>query len=782
MTVGITELPPEGMQLGGVSLAGDADRGTRTTDGLSLLFTTAGITVQGPQPQIERLLVWSGLDTATCGEKIVMPDGRVAAVMELTSGGQSIRFLLPTETVTPGQAAYLDQALPAWLARYHGVAVRPSAPTPAEPGHAPAEAARAAAERVEVEQAADPAPPPAGPGTAPGVIGPQRSPLATEPPPPPPRRPAPASPVSGAAPVGAASGAAPAAPASATPSAASFALPAHPAPPPPPASGAVGFAPPPSNAPPPPTPGVGSSGASLWGAAADPVAGVTAWDAQPSGELQGGAVEAPPKSGRAWRRRRPPEDSPFLAPGAAPPEPMSPPPVDAPVDPVPLRMSPAPPPPPPSIGPEAPALQGPPVWRPPVDPASGETQWDLAGVPGGPDQSAGDGAEKGGGRRKRAKRAAASAAAAGTVGAALDHPVPDTPVAARTPDAGGIAAGPAPAGPAPAGPAPAAATQVAPAGPAPAAVTQVAPDLVGAPAATPAGGDWFFVPGADPSGGSSPPVGPQEDAGSEDPEHKGDSRISPTVIVLSLVLLLVIGGIVYVGFVKKDNAPTRVTSPPTSVASRVAIDTALAASINLRLSDLPAGWGTSTGAGQVARPPVAPAGAMVRANQLLASCVGVDYPAVAGLFGGSVVPGQTASVASPKFQSGSDPNLQMYSVTSVMGTAAAAQALAVPFANPDFVNCYAGYQTALVTAAVPGATATVQAVTLAAPTGVKTYGYLTQVSIPNRPSQVIGQAFMIGGRIESRLEPTTDGPTVPSGAFTPAYDAMSGRIASALGR
>ncbi len=33
MTVGITELPPEGMQLGGVALAGDAERGTKTTEG-----------------------------------------------------------------------------------------------------------------------------------------------------------------------------------------------------------------------------------------------------------------------------------------------------------------------------------------------------------------------------------------------------------------------------------------------------------------------------------------------------------------------------------------------------------------------------------------------------------------------------------------------------------------------------------------------------------------------------------------------------------------------------
>ena len=68
MTVGITELPPEGMQLPGVALAGDADRGTKTTEGISLLFTTAGITVQGPQPQIERLLVWTALDSATCRE------------------------------------------------------------------------------------------------------------------------------------------------------------------------------------------------------------------------------------------------------------------------------------------------------------------------------------------------------------------------------------------------------------------------------------------------------------------------------------------------------------------------------------------------------------------------------------------------------------------------------------------------------------------------------------------------------------------------------------------
>ena len=63
----------------GVALAGDAERGTKTTEGISLLFTAAGVTVQGPQPQIERLLVWSALDSATCREKIQLPDGRDAA-------------------------------------------------------------------------------------------------------------------------------------------------------------------------------------------------------------------------------------------------------------------------------------------------------------------------------------------------------------------------------------------------------------------------------------------------------------------------------------------------------------------------------------------------------------------------------------------------------------------------------------------------------------------------------------------------------------------------------
>ena len=139
MTVGSMELPPEGMLLSGIALAGDESRGVATTPGLSLLFTADGITVQGPQPGTERLLAWSGLESAACNEQSHMPDGTPAVVMELTAAGQTVRFLLPSGAVSPGQAAYLDQALPQWLARYGaagpaGTAGPAPAPEPAPEG------------------------------------------------------------------------------------------------------------------------------------------------------------------------------------------------------------------------------------------------------------------------------------------------------------------------------------------------------------------------------------------------------------------------------------------------------------------------------------------------------------------------------------------------------------------------------------------------------------------------------------------------------------------------
>ena len=143
MTVGSMELPPEGMLLAGIALAGDEARGVATTPGLSLLFTASGITVQGPQPGTERLLAWSGLESVSCNEQTQLPDGTPAVILQLTAAGQTVRFLLPAGAVSAGQARYLDQALPQWLARYGGgaggavaagaVAQAPAAPAPQAP-------------------------------------------------------------------------------------------------------------------------------------------------------------------------------------------------------------------------------------------------------------------------------------------------------------------------------------------------------------------------------------------------------------------------------------------------------------------------------------------------------------------------------------------------------------------------------------------------------------------------------------------------------------------------
>jgi hypothetical protein len=269
-------------------------------------------------------------------------------------------------------------------------------------------------------------------------------------------------------------------------------------------------------------------------------------------------------------------------------------------------------------------------------------------------------------------------------------------------------------------------------------------------------------------------------AATSEPARKNNRT---ALVVLLVVLLLVIGGIAYFAVSRNSNTPT--TTPPAPSPSPAAVDATLAASINLHLTDLPAGWALSTAAataGQSPRPPLAPPAAQVRANQALASCLGQPLAVVTGLFDNGALPDQIVAVRSPTFANGTDPGIQMSSDTTVLQTDANAQALTAPFAAANFATCYGQYQSALAAAAVAGSTAQVQPVQLSAPAGVTSFGYLTTLTIPNQGSQVIGQAFMIGGRIESVLEPTTNGPQVPSAPFTAAYDAMTGRIAQATSK
>jgi hypothetical protein len=249
--------------------------------------------------------------------------------------------------------------------------------------------------------------------------------------------------------------------------------------------------------------------------------------------------------------------------------------------------------------------------------------------------------------------------------------------------------------------------------------------------------------------------------------------------VLVAVLLVAVAGIAYL-LVKKHTTTT--TTPATTAApSSEAVAYQLAQSINLRLTDLPAGWTYTTVRGLPPQPLAAPTAAVLSANQALATCVNQPVNTVAALLGNSAN-GQVAVATSQTFQSGSDPGIHMSSVTRTMGTAAEAQSLAAPFAAPNFPTCFGQYQTTLASAVVTGATAQVQTVTLSAPTGVQSFGYVTTLTIPGKGTEVVGQAYIIGGRVEARLMPSTNGPPIPSDAFVPAYNAIAGRVAQAASK
>ena len=714
MTVGITELPPEGMQLGGVALAGDTDRGTKTTEGLSLLFTTAGITVQGPQPQIERLLVWSALDSATCQEKLVLSDGRHAAIMELTSGGQSIRFLLPTDKVSPGQAAYLDQALPAWLSRYKGIASVPVGAHALRLEDGPASARRRhhrlpRLPRPRLRRA--PRPPPAADRERPPRL---RLPTRAQRPP---QRvgatgPAPSRYGTGeshgtngtnGANGTTSPGGAPPAP-----------VDTHAAPPPPPPPRrhrdrhllrperppVRQVAPPPRRRPDAPAPR-------------------SPWDGLPEEEPSLVEVEPPAQVKRSRRpfARKPKSGNvdPAVT-GHLPPD-------AAPVDPVPL------------------AIELPP---PPSDPLAGFG----AAVPVAPPDAAKPGkapkapktpkpAKDKTRRRRRAATAdvAAAAAAGAAVGDVVEAPPPADPAPAPP---GGVLAG---TGPGPA--------------------TAQAPDT---------GTDEEAMV-------QDQPVGPEAGDGDAGAAARSGPNRTVVVVLLAVLLVVVLAAIGYV--LTRKTTPTTPTPPPAPVVpSPPAADAALAATVNLRLTDLPAGW-TRAAAPAATRTESAPPAAQVAAQRTLATCLGTTIATVSGLFGNGVLPGQTATVTSPTFQGAAGRSFQMSSRTTTLGSASQLRAFDAVLAGTNFVACFGQYQSALAAAAVPGSTAQVQPVNLPAPLGVTSFGVVTTVASPSQGTEVVGDAYILGGRVLSRLQPVTAGAPIPSGVFAPAYNAVAGRVAAA---
>ena len=801
MTVGITELPPEGMQLPGVALAGDAERGTKTTEGISLLFTASGVTVQGPQPQIERLLVWSALDSATCREKVHLPDGREAAIMELTSGGQSIRFLLPNDTVSPGQAAYLDQALPTWLARYKGVA----ATVPSAPATPPVDAAPAAGQpEVGVTL---PAPGPHAAADADADVAP-----ATE-----------TAPVYAAATAGAVAAAAHAVEQATDPSVSNGSMP--------PGDGlATGLPTMQASAPSAPTmPAPAAAAPTLQPppapAAAPPLASAPATP----------TMQAPPPPPAAPTMPAPSMPSPSM-PSQAPthaPDPAAPVFPSAPAPPV------ASPPPPVSAAPAAPAGPAVTAWDdPPLGLAAPVAAAEVASakkvkkpkfaltrkqlnaahaaaaatvaeeVVAGPaptaDQVAVAAPSFEAPKAKKPKFAltrkqlhaaeAAAAATAATVAGAAPFAAAPAPTAeapkAKKPKfaltrkqlhaAQAAAAGTAVAGTAAASTAPPSAP---PSAPVPLAVQPPAPTEPfppQAPIAQPTGptGAVPSTGGPLPPGGGPFPSDGAPGAGGVVLAESGSKPNNRRSLVLLVVLLVVVVAVGAGYLISKKSSSTPTTAP--AVVSPGITDTALATSINLRLADLPPGWQVAPPAQAVVRPPVATAAAQASATNAMAACLGDSYAVVSGLFDSGSLPGQTSLVQSQVFQSAAGPSFEMASRTATLASATQVQALDSVFTNPKFDACYLQYRTSLGQAAVAGTTVAVQPVTLTAPRGVSSYGVVTTYTVPGAGTQVVGDAYLLGGRVVTVIQPSTSGAAIPSDVFGPAYNAVAGRVATSL--
>jgi len=357
-------------------------------------------------------------------------------------------------------------------------------------------------------------------------------------------------------------------------------------------------------------------------------------------------------------------------------------------------------------------------------------------------------------------------------------PKKGTPVApvATSAAAGVVAGGAVASSMAPVAPAPTSA----PTDPVPLAVQPPAPALDLPPA---------FASPAPPTVGTPVPPGDQPmpstsgaDGASGVTLAKSGSRSNRRSLVLVVLLVLVVaGGAAYV-VSKRNNSTPATPAVPATPATSAAADTALAGSINLRLADLPAGWTESAPAEAVVRPPVAPAAAQASATNTMASCLNTSYADVSGLLGSGSLPNQTSLVESPIFQSAAGSSFEMGSKTMILASPGQVQALDGIFTNPKFDLCFQQYAGALAAAAVPGATVQVQPVTLTAPTGVQAYGVVSTYTLAGTGTDVVGDAYLLGGRVVTVLQPSTNGPAIDGDVFSPAYNAVAGRVGAAVAK
>jgi hypothetical protein len=256
----------------------------------------------------------------------------------------------------------------------------------------------------------------------------------------------------------------------------------------------------------------------------------------------------------------------------------------------------------------------------------------------------------------------------------------------------------------------------------------------------------------------------------------GNNRRTLTILIVILVLIVI--AVVAYELTKSSNSTTSSTTAPVSPAS-VAVDKALASSVNLQLSDLPSGWTQALGsspsisvtssAGKTAQKPPTTA---------FATCLGASADTVGQVFGNTPSTDETVASTSPVFQQTADNTIEMQSAVNIVRSSANAKSDATVFTKSGFISCFTKFQIASASALVPGTTATVVQVQIPAPRGGVAYGFVTTFTVPTQGTRVVGDAYVFGGRIEATLQPSTHGPDVPSDAFNSAYNAMIGRISA----
>lgn len=267
------------------------------------------------------------------------------------------------------------------------------------------------------------------------------------------------------------------------------------------------------------------------------------------------------------------------------------------------------------------------------------------------------------------------------------------------------------------------------------------------------------------------------------PIDPGTPPTNPRRFIRRRTLFVAVGTLVAaliavaVYFATNDSGTAAVSPTSTPGTTTPTADQQLVNTINLRLSDLPSGFGKVPPIGSNLTP--AQQRSQTRAVNQLAGCLGMPEAFIGGLFGNLAQRDQAAAGDSPTFASAATPTTIADSHTTVVKTTDDATADAVPFTKPNFTSCFSQFQNASAAAQIAGATATVTSIPLLAPTGVGAYGYLTTSKLPGQGTLLTEMAFMIGGRVETGLTIQTTGTAISTDVFDSAYTAMVQRIADA---